>query len=286
LSLQVAVVGSATLDHVVIGEVSHFKWGGVPVYGGLAFNRMGLSTGVLTNIAARDRAIVHLLSNAGISVETGNTDFTTEFVNHVSGDERQQELLARATPISETQLNRTAANVDHVHLGPLHPMDIEPQALQALQEVERVSIDIQGYTRSVDGTDVLPGVSEHLPSALAQAHVVTASRDETEAVVGFYGAELPAIMKEHRVEQWLTTDGESGGWLLTRGGQRHDYRAAQVERVVDPTGAGDVFFAAYLSHHIYEDMSIDEALNRAAAVTARQVEGRFIAADELSRVQD
>ena len=284
MSSQVAVIGSATRDRIVHGEVSHHKWGGVAVYAGLTFSRLGISTGVVTNIADRDSALADLLSSVGISVQRGASDATTEFVNHVSGDERRQELLSCAASISETQLGQIAA--DHVHLGPLHPLDIEPDALRSLTDIERISLDIQGYTRKVEGVEVRAGVSQHLYRALESAKIVKASREETETVVNFFGRELRALIEEHGIEQWLTTDGANGGWLLCRSGSRHDFRGVAVSEIADPTGAGDVFFAAYLTYHFYEEADIGEALQQAAALTARHVEGRFIAEEELSRVQD
>ena len=286
MKAQVAVIGPATRDRVVLGGVDRRKWGGVVVYSGLTFSRLGIPTGVLTNVAARDRALVHLLAANGISVEAGDSDATTEFVNHVTGDERRQELLARSAAISEAQLTRIASTADHVYLGPLHPLDIEPEALKTLRSVDRVSLDIQGYTRKIEGTDVLSEVSENLPLALEQADVVTASRDETAAVTEFFGEELEPIMEVHGIEQWLTTDGKRGGWLQNRAGKRQDFGAANVDEVVDPTGAGDIFFAAYLTYHLYKGADIDEALQQAAAVSARQVEGWFITAEELSRERD
>ena len=284
MSSQVTVIGSATRDRIVHGEVSHHKWGGVAVYAGLTFSRLGISTGVLTNIADRDSTLIDLLSSAGISVQRGTSDATTEFVNHVSGDERRQELLSRADPISETQLSQITA--DHVHLGPLHALDIELPALRSLQDVERISLDIQGYTRKVEGVEVLAGVSGHLRHALEVADIVKASRQETEAVMDAYGQELGALIEEHGIEQWLTTDGANGGWLFCRSGSRHNFNGVAVSEIADPTGAGDVFFAAYLTYHFYKEAGIGEALQQAAALTARQVEGRFIVAEELSRAKD
>ncbi len=284
LDLQVAVVGSTTLDRVVMeGGATYLKWGGVPVYAGLTFSRSGVATGVCTNVSARDHAVVDLLSNASLSVDTGYSQATTEFVNHVDGDHRLQELYARAAPISAPQLTAIAAKVGHVHLGPLHPRDIDPEALPALHNVGLVSIDIQGYVRRIEGTDILPGVSEHLTAALEQADIVKASRDELEEVKTFYGAELEAIMRNYGLEQWLITEGKEGGWLLDSSGRRHEFQAIPVEECVDPTGAGDVFFAAYLTQHVYQKKEIDVALKQAGTAAARQIEGKLITAEALTR---
>ncbi len=283
---QVAVIGSATRDRVVDGEVTRLKWGGVAVYSGLTLSRLGISTSVVTNIAVRDNALVDLLSRAEISVEAGDSNRTTEFVNYVSGDERRQELLSYAAPISESQVAEIAAKVDHVYLGPLHPLDIGPQAIKELRDVDRVSVDIQGYTRKVEGIEVHAEISEHLRLVLERATIVKASRDEAEAVASQFGQENSTTMQEYGVEQWLITDGTRGGWLLSRSGTRHEFRAVAASEIADPTGAGDVFFAAYLTYHLYKGANIDEALQRAAALTTRHVEGQFIGADELTREED
>jgi sugar/nucleoside kinase (ribokinase family) len=283
---QVAVIGSATRDRVVDGEVTRLKWGGAAVYSGLTLSRLGISTTVVTNIAGRDSALMDLLSMAGISVEAGDSDATTEFVNHVNGDERRQELLSCAAPIAESQVAEIAAKVDHVYLGPLHPLDIKPKAIKELRSVDRVSVDIQGYTRRVEGIEVHTEVSEHLRPVLEQVDMVKASRDETAAVKSFYGQETGTTMQECGVEQWLMTDGPRGGWLLSSSGVRHDFRAVPASEIADPTGAGDVFFAAYLTYHLYQGANIDQALQRASVLTARHVEGRFITADEIACEED
>ena len=61
----------------MLGEANRLKWGGVVVYSGLTFSRLRISTGVLTNVAARDPAVVDLLTEAGIAVEVGDSEATT-----------------------------------------------------------------------------------------------------------------------------------------------------------------------------------------------------------------
>ena len=59
------------------------------------------------------------------------------------------------------------------------------------------------------------------------------------------------------------------------------YKAARVGQVVDPTGAGDVFFGAYLFSRLHERQSIRESCEHAALVAAQQVQGRYITQETL-----
>lgn len=48
-------------------------------------------------------------------------------------------------------------------------------------------------------------------------------------------------------EIWVVTLGEKGSRIVRRGGERHEVPAAPVEKVVDPTGAGDAYRAGFLA---------------------------------------
>ena len=63
---QVAVIGPATIDRVVDDGVEVYKRGGVVMYAGLSFAQLGISTRVLSNVAAADEAMLALLCQRGI----------------------------------------------------------------------------------------------------------------------------------------------------------------------------------------------------------------------------
>ena len=279
----VAVIGSATIDRVVQGSMDAYKRGGVVAYAGLTFAELGVETRVLTNVATADRAMLAVLQQRGIAVYVGESTATTCFVNYVDGDARRQELLACAAPIAAAQLGPVLAGVEHVHLGPLHPHDLAEEVLSAMDGV--VSLDIQGYVRRIEGTQVYQEVASGLYAALLRADYVKTSNDELELVLADCGLTLDQLMRDCSATEWVVTEGSHGGWVASRQGTRTKFASAPVATVADPTGAGDVFFAAYLAHRLHRGAGIATAAQRAAALAARQVEGGFIDAVML-RLED
>ena len=83
-------------------------------------------------------------------------------------------------------------------------------------------------------------------------------------------------MRDCSVAEWVVTEGSHGGWVASGKGERKKFASVPVAMVADPTGAGDVFFAAYLAHRLHRGVGIATAAQRAAALAARQVEGGFI----------
>lgn len=270
----VAVIGSATIDRVVQGGVGQYKLGGVVAYAGLTFAELGVETRVLTNVAAADRAMLAALQQRGVAVYVGESAATTCFVNYVEGDERRQELLARAASIAAAQLGPALVGATHVHLGPLHPHDLAEEVLGAIGGV--VSLDLQGYVRQIAGTQVCAGVADSLYAALQRADYAKASSDELALVLADCGLTLEQLMRDCSVAEWVVTEGSHGGWVASRQGLRTKFAAASATTLRDPTGAGDVFFAAYLTHRLHRKAGIAQAAQRAAALAARQVGGGFI----------
>jgi sugar/nucleoside kinase (ribokinase family) len=59
------------------------------------------------------------------------------------------------------------------------------------------------------------------------------------------------------------------------------YDAKKIHGPADPTGAGDIFLAAYVVGRILHNKNIAEACVSAAKLSARQLEGKHITGNEL-----
>ena len=279
---RIAVVGSTTVDKIVGQNLSFLKMGGVTTYSGITYARHGIDTVAVSNISAQDPEIIARLQKEKIAVFNGSTEHTTHFVNHINSEGRKQRLPRTAQPIVYTQIANILESVSAVHLGPLHPADIDIKAIHLLDDPERyIILDVQGYVRSVRNQIVYPIVSKKLSDALMAAHIIKANQVEYDAILDFYKVDLIELMIRFKIEEFIVTLRENGGFVQKRTGERIDYAADTIPSLEDPTGAGDVFLAAYIIGKYFQQRNIAEACTYAAGMVAQQIAGNYIGKNTL-----
>ena len=276
------VVGSATVDCIVQADRRTYKAGGVVVYGGLTLLRLGHAVAVCANMASKDRDVMALLREKGAQLYSGDDMHTTHFINRIEGDDRQQEMPIAARPIGQTDLQKAVRPSDYILLGPLHPHDVAEEALAWLvaQGNTVLCADLQGHVRRVEGGLVRAKVSASVEGILQAAQWVKASQDELDLLLAWAQCDVGQLIERYGLREVVVTRGSQGGYIQHRGGM-HLFESTSVSRVCDPTGAGDVFFACYLSERVVQKQSISAAVCAAARLAAEQVSCTFLAANTL-----
>ncbi len=278
----VAVIGSTTIDCNISESGSHSRLGGVTTYAGLTYRRLGLAARVVTRVAACHLPLLARLSAAGIRIDAEASEFTTHFVNRLREGIRTQEMPCRAAPIQSVQVRQVLDAVDCIHLGPLHPADVEAKAFHLLRTWPgRVMLDVQGLVRRVGSGRIDAGACDALPAALAAADILKADADEIATVLAALGGDLAGVMARFDIQEVVVTDRERGGEVFGRRGQRYAYPPTPVVREEDPTGAGDVFLAAYAAARLADGLDIAPACACAARTAACHVEGGHIPREML-----
>ena len=282
LNKSIGVVGSITIDKIVSEGQRFFKLGGVTTYAGLTYRRHGIPTLIVSNLAERDLNVIKKLKVEKIDVIGDATDHTTHFVNYIQEHGRNQELLQQARPIAAEKIQTLVHRVDGLHIGPLHPLDIDPAALSLLHKSNLpIFLDVQGYTRMIRDRKVYPEVSNHLTEALKAAQIIKANGSEYRTILNFYQLDLTNLMKQFKIKESVVTLGKNGGFVHTRNGETFQYAADTVNSPADPTGAGDVFFAAYIVSRFSNHLSIPAACRYAARIAALQVAGNYVTIKQL-----
>ena len=98
--------------------------------------------------------------------------------------------------------------------------------------------------------------------------ILFANQAEIEALAGVAHLETAVATVKDKVEILVVTRSEDGA-LATRGGERADIPAQPIQKLVDTTGAGDLFAAGFLFGHA-RGKSLEQSL-RLGAIAAAEV---------------
>ena len=221
--------------------VGHLAWdvttsgrrlGGTAAYASVTALRMGLRPALLTSTGPDLDAASTL---PGVSVHSVPAPASTVFRNRYHGGARTQRVTTTAGPLSARDVPQDFGASPLVLLGPLLG-EVDEELAQTFPNATIVA-SLQGWLRqrspdgsispvSWDGADILPFVDA--------AVVSDEDLGDVAAVHGW--AESTRVL--------IVTEGAAGARVLVEG---REFRiAAFLAPEVDPTGAGDVFAAAYL----------------------------------------
>ncbi|MCI0438190.1 MAG: PfkB family carbohydrate kinase [Chloroflexi bacterium] len=235
-----------TPDFLAIGHVAKdltpdgYRLGGAVTYGSLTALKLGLRPAAVAS-AGPDVDICSALS--GISVSVVPSAETTTFNNIYADGRRRQLIKAVGGPIEPSDVPQAWRSAPLVMLGPLVPrMSYE---LARIFDRATVVACIQGWMRRWDeqgsvsparweGAELLPHVD---------AAILSIDDLDDERLIDVWKELAPVlIVTRGREGAELHLNGKS----KTLGPSGWHHIAAFPTTEVDPTGAGDVFAAAYL----------------------------------------
>ena len=230
-------------DYLVIGHITKdivtdglFTIGGTVTYAATTACNLGQRTAIVTR-ADSSLNLSHL-EERGICILRLSSSETTTFQNIYLDGTRLQYIRAVAPNITSNDVPPAWRRARIVHLGPL--TQELPSSIVRCFPGALVGVTPQGWMRhwGADGL-VHPTAWEGVDEVMATAHVLVYSIQDVagdEGLIRHYGS-LARIM--------VVTQGARGATVYCKG-QRPRHFPAFVTVEVDPTGAGDVFCAAYL----------------------------------------
>jgi len=238
------------VDYLAIGHISidifdrRYVLGGTVSFAALTARQMGQTVGLLTSADFEPLIVDSLVGKdkvrepeVPIRVIRDPTDSTTCYVNEYDEHGRTQFLLGRAADLLPVHVPEEWKAAPVVHLAPL-AQEIDPGLLSTFPGSLMV-ITPQGWMRGWDKEGkVFPVTWEYAEQAFARADAVIFSTDDVP---------VPALVAEYArlAKLMIVTENRRGCLVYEKGKAPWRSHAFRPAREIDPTGAGDVFAAAF-----------------------------------------
>lgn len=242
----VAVIGNLVKD--VVGDAPP-RPGGAVFYQARAFHRVarGVDVHLVTRCAPDDHdLLVPPLETFGLPLTWRPARETQAFSFRYEGERRVMDVDALGDPWSpddiEDWVAQAIGDAPWVMVGALTRADFPPETLSALRTQGRqLLVDGQGFVRR--GTlGPLARDADVPPEAFASVRGLKLSESEARVLVG---STEPDDLRRLCVPEVVVTRGSRGALVVTAERATH-VPASPIDEPVDPTGAGDTFWVAYL----------------------------------------
>jgi hypothetical protein len=228
------------IDYLIIGHITvdltskGIRLGGTATYSALTAQALGLRVGVVTSWAGE----VPLGPLSSIPVISFPTELSTTFENIYTSNGRIQKIHHVASRLDYYQVPEPWRSAPIVHLAPI-AQEVEPSIVRNFPTA-LIGVTPQGWLRSWDKE----GLVSHTewPEArfvLERSGAVVISVDDIDGDEG----RIEELATSCRI--LVVTDGEEGACLYWNGDVRR-FKPINVTEV-DPTGAGDIFAAAFFA---------------------------------------
>lgn len=251
-------------DYVVVGHICYDVVGEGRVMGGSAAyaasvaHALGCRTAVLTSAAAADSWQLQLPE---VAVTQVVSPATTCFENVYEGEVRQQKIRALAGALTPNDVPPGWERAAIAHLAPI-ANEVDPALIDRFSN-SLVGLSPQGWMRRWDASGRVYAVDwEDAERLLPLAAATFISQEDVPRPtdVERYAAMSPLLVQ---------TAGAAGCTVYWHGEQRNF--PAPMMPLVDPTGAGDIFAAAYLVRLLQTGGDPWESARYANVVAAQSV---------------
>lgn len=252
------------IDFLAIGHVCH-DWtpsgnvlGGTTSYASFFARKMNLQTAILTSFGS-DFEFQNRFQN--ISLHSIPSDKTTFFKNIYDGNNRQQFLLKKSNNIFTSHIPSEIQSPKMVLLGPI-ANEIDFHVLNNFEN-SMVAVCPQGWMRRWNSDGKVYHQMLENWSVFKKADLVILSEEDLNFELDL----IPRLTELFNI--LVVTKGEKGADIFSNN-NKHTFPSFP-SKLIDPTGAGDIFATAFLIRY-FETKDISQAANFANAAASFCIE--------------
>lgn len=248
---DVVVIGHVAIDvNVMPWGVIENRLGGAPTYAGLQLVTLKRNVGVVSKIGTDFvEKFPPIFSKLGLDTEgiMVSGEHTTTFENSYDEAGNRSQICKHMAPaITPEDVPAYYLDAQSFYISPI-VNEVNPQLIRSVKKQGNlVMFDPQGLFRRVKSDGRVEVIPKNLEDFLRYVDVVKLGREEVQALKGDIRQILEGLRRAGpRIA--IITRGEKPCALLSEEGFV-EVKSLRVD-VRDPTGAGDVFGAAFLARY-------------------------------------
>ncbi len=280
---HIALIGPLSKDRVIKNNETHKSVGGSVYYQSNVMENLQINTRALITLSKDDK---YLLDEFGECIEIIPLfkHKTIEFQNIYPTDDpdfRIQKANIPFNPINPEDIaNFNLKDIDVILLGPLCPYDIPLQTIEFLSKFEiPIYLGAQGYLRHLKEDKIVLNPWNDFKKFLKFIKILFMDEIEAKVILDkdISLEETARILASFGPEEVIITQGSNGALIYSnKSGKIYRIPAFQANQIIDPTGLGDTFMAAYSARKIQiEDPLECGKFAAAAAVIKLENKGPF-----------
>ena len=275
VKLRGAIIGHLVIDYVVRHGKVKRSLGGSAAYCSFALKRYGIDVSIISKVGPDfPEEYLIFLSRNGIDISNvklckrRSTSFKLVYLN----DKRTLFLLNICEPILEVDLPSDVSEYDFIHIGSV----VGEVPLCTIKELKKkfnglIALDIQGYIRSFEKGKVINSPTNETFEVLKYVDILHADLNEAMALCSEKDLnKLINRILDFKIKISLITMGSEGSLVISKEGI-YEVPIAKPKRVVDLTGAGDVYTAIFIAHYMLTN-NIKEAAIMASSAASYLIE--------------
>ena len=255
--------GKQEIDYLILGHITRDltvggdRTGGTAAYGALTAHRLGARVGIVTSTAPD----LNLSALREIPIANVQSNENTTFENLYTSQGRRQVVYGKARRLSFQHVPSRWRSAAIVHLAPVLD-ELDPKLGQLFPSAD-LGFSLQGWLRKELPSGKIAAAVSCFPDYTGRKAVAVLSLEDLDGKLARLDKLQPLFPR------LILTRGKYGADLFyPDGSQRH--LPTQPAAEIDPTGAGDIFAAAFFTIY-FQSQNISEAGRLAAALAASSV---------------
>ena len=246
------IIGPLTRDTISRDSLTYHSTGGAVYYQAAVLSKLGVDVTAVITLSKGDEELLKAFP-PNVKVFPLFFDRTMKFENiypNHDPNHRIQRATVPKNPVEPEDLPEDIGSYDAVLLCPLSPSDIP---IETIEHISQFNIPIymgaQGYLRQLKDHKVILKPWENFQKFLGHIQMIFIDEVEARVIMGREYHELNIIGEElahFGPDEVIITCGDRGALIYSSiSGHTYKIHAFPPKQIMDPTGLGDTYMAAY-----------------------------------------